>query len=66
MHENVYVLLHAVTAFMFQYQNNIYEVTFMQLRDPTAFMFQECSSIYSYKHKLVFCYPFALCCENVT
>ena len=46
MHENVYVLLRTVTAFMFQYQNNIYEVTFMQLRDPTAFMFQECSTIF--------------------
>ncbi len=34
------VLLHTVTAFMFQDENDIHEVTFMQQRDPTAFIFQ--------------------------
>ncbi len=36
MHENFHVLLHTVTAFMFQDENDINEVTFMQLRDPAA------------------------------
>ncbi len=45
MHENIYVPLHMATASMFQDENDIFGVTFMQLRDPTAFMFQEWSSI---------------------
>ena len=44
MHENIYVPLHTVTASMFQDENDIFGVTFMQLRDPSAFMFQEWSS----------------------
>ena len=45
MHESFYLRLHTVTAFMFQDENDIYVVTFMQLRDPTAFMFQEWSTV---------------------
>ena len=44
MHENINVTLHTVTASMFQDENDIFGVTFMQLRDPTAFMFQEWST----------------------
>ncbi len=41
MHVSFYVLLlHTVTAFVFQDKNDIYEVTFMQrLLDPSAFAY---------------------------